>query len=356
MLTNRLHTEGSSVPREVYLMRKQGYLPLLLHPHPQSVVEIGLGTGIGFTPVALDERVKEAEVVEISPGVVEAARFFAAENGRVLASPKVRTIVEDGRNYLLLTPRTYDLVILGLLTPYRWGTGYLFTRETYVRCRARLRPGAMVVQWLALNQLSLAHVKTVVRTFESVFPYVYLWDKGYYLALVGMDHELKLDFRRFRAALRSPSVAEDLRRWGLDDPYNFLASFLMGPKAAREFADGAPLNTEDRPRIEFSDLKVFRTITAAYGGENLTALLRRRTGPQPYIVNMTARDRALLKRYTEARGWALEGLVHEGWGLYETAYEYFRRARRINPKDEISRFALRYYQAARRGGGGAERP
>jgi spermidine synthase len=268
MITNRLHTEGSSVPSAIYYQKKQGYFPLLLHPDPESFIEIGLGTGIGFSAVSY-EKVKEPEIVEISKGVVEAAAFFNGENDNVLHKPKVKLIMDDGRNYMFLTRRKYDLIVMGLFTPYRWGVGYLYTRETYLNAREKLKDGGIVVQWLALSQFTPDNLKMVVNTFSSVFPYIYLWDKGYYLALMGMNEELEVDFERFKAAFRAPSIKADLEKWGLDDPYNYLASFLMGSEEAKKFALGASLNTEDRPRIEFSSLEVHKAaFSFEYAAQN----------------------------------------------------------------------------------------
>lgn len=347
LVTNRLHTEGSNLTEALYLQRKQGYLPLLLHSDPESVIEIGLGTGIGFTPVALYDKVKEAEVVEISPGVVEAAAFFAEESQNVLENPKVKLRIDDGRNYLLLTPKRYDLIILGLFTPYRSGVGYLYTRELYLQAQEKLKGGGMVVQWVALSQLPPENLRIVVNTFRSVFPYVYLWEKGYYLALVGLNEPLKIDVARFQATMKSPSITRDLEQWELNNAYNFLASFLMGPAEAEEFSRGAPLNTEDRLRIEFSEVNVPKAaFSLGYAVENLLALLRHTTRPFAVLENVTEADRQTLDRYVDARRNALIALIYEGGGLYQKAYVSLRQAERLNPRDDITKFALRKYRDA----------
>lgn len=342
LVTNRLHAEGSDLPEAVYLQRKQGYLPLLLHPRPESVIEIGLGTGIGFTPVVLDDRVNVAEVVEISPGVVSAASLFSRQNLDVLSDPKLRLRVGDGRNYLLVTPRRYDVIVVGLLTSYQAGVGSLYTREFYQLTRERLRPGGMVVQWLALSELSLETLRTVLATFRSVFPRVYLWDRGYYLAALALDQELQVDFEQFRARLRAPAIREDLERWGLADPYNFLASFVMGPEGVDAFVAGMPINTEDRPRIEFSRVKAFdAAYSLRYAAESLAALLAHRRSPLPWVRNLGERGRQQLERYAVARGFALVGLGWEATGAGDAARRAFLTAVRLNPRDDIAGFALR---------------
>ncbi len=54
------------------------HLPLLLHENPRQVAIIGLGSGVTLG-AALRHPLDRADVIEISPEVVEASRFFVAE-------------------------------------------------------------------------------------------------------------------------------------------------------------------------------------------------------------------------------------------------------------------------------------
>ncbi len=170
LLTSRLRQEGGSTPKEIRVQRIQGYLPLLLHPDPGRVLVVGLGTGISLSPT-LREEIKRVTVVEISPGIIEAAEhFFNQANDRVLEHPKVRVVEQDGRNFVKLTRNTYDLIVQELFFPYQTGVGSLYTQEHYEQCRAKLAPGGLMAQWITINQLSTDDLRTLVRTFHSVFP------------------------------------------------------------------------------------------------------------------------------------------------------------------------------------------
>jgi spermidine synthase len=83
LVSNRQQQEGSTSQISVYSQKKQGYLPLLLHPEPRYILGIGLGTGISLSP-ALNFSPKLIECVEISEGIINAARLFAKENQYVL--------------------------------------------------------------------------------------------------------------------------------------------------------------------------------------------------------------------------------------------------------------------------------
>ncbi len=66
-------------------------------------------------------------MVEISPEVIEASRFFAAENRGVLFDPRLRLHYADARNFLLASRRTWDVIISEPSNPWISGVANLFT-------------------------------------------------------------------------------------------------------------------------------------------------------------------------------------------------------------------------------------
>ena len=59
--------------------RLLAHVPLLLHPAPRAAAILGLGSGVTLGS-ALRHPIERADVLEISPEVVEASRFFEPEN------------------------------------------------------------------------------------------------------------------------------------------------------------------------------------------------------------------------------------------------------------------------------------
>src|SRR4029450_8092137 len=86
---------------DMLTQRLLAHLPLLLHAQPRRVAIIGLGSGVTFG-AALRHPVDRVDTIEISREVVEASRFFEAENHHALADPRSHVIVGDGRTHLLL--------------------------------------------------------------------------------------------------------------------------------------------------------------------------------------------------------------------------------------------------------------
>ena len=110
--------------------------------------------------------------------MLQACRYFDAYNYRILDDPRVTVMIADGRNHLLLTERTYDVIISQPSNPYLAGVADLFTREYFELCRKRLNEGGMICAWMQAYNMDLATFQSIVKTFHSVFPDMSLWRSG----------------------------------------------------------------------------------------------------------------------------------------------------------------------------------
>nr|NIQ97218.1 methyltransferase domain-containing protein [Desulfuromonadales bacterium] len=170
-----------------------GHAPMLLHPAPRDVLVIGLGTGITLKglPDHADCRI---DCVEISPEVVKAAEYFSDANGRALEDPDIRLTVEDGRNLLLTSTNTYDVIISEPSNPWQTGNANLFTDEFYRLAASRLNAGGVFGQWIGLYDITPGNLRIAVRTFLESFPHALAFRTGADLILVGSREELKFDY------------------------------------------------------------------------------------------------------------------------------------------------------------------
>jgi len=234
--------------------RRQGLVPLLLHPRPRRAAFIGMATGITASAAAA-LGVDETTVVELVPEVAAAARVhFGAWNGALLDRPAVRLIVEDGRRWLAATADRFDVVVSDLFIPWHAGAGNLYAREMYEAAAARLAPGGLFCQWLPLYQLTREEFDIIVRTFLAVFPHVSLWRDDFYpnrpvVALVGGGDHAGPDLTSVGARLAAlPDWAQDPL---LATPHGLAMLYLGELPALREVIPPGPLNSDDRPLIEF---------------------------------------------------------------------------------------------------------
>src|SRR6266478_9108782 len=233
------------------------HLPMLLHPAPRRVLVIGFGAGGTVWSLSRYADLQRLDVVEFVPGVIRAARYFPEVNHNVLTDPRVRVIIDDGRNYLLVTPETYDVLSVDTLDPKHAGNGNLYTREFYELSRRVLGPGGIFVQWLPYHQVDNTSLKMIARTFQDVYPHATVWlnrFKGYTL-LLGTHEPLQIDVARLEGHFRTEAIQRDLAEIHVATPWQFLESFAMRADTVRRYAAGsARLNTYDRPYVEFYGL------------------------------------------------------------------------------------------------------
>jgi spermidine synthase len=263
--------------------RLAAHLPLLLHPGPQNVCVIGMGTGITAGSASL-HPVQHVTVVEIEAAMVEGAKFFREENHAVHENPRVDIRVTDGRLFLRLHPRTFEVVISEPSNPWLAGTSHLFTLEFFQLGAQALRDKGIFAQWVQLYELAPENLQTIVRTFARVFPHVYLalTISDTDILLLGSQRPFPLNLELARRRLTHRAIHEDLAdpRVGIRNIYDLASRILMGPEEVRRFVGSGPLHTDDLPVIAYSAPKNLYRNTRK---ENMRLLTRYTRGIGPYV-------------------------------------------------------------------------
>jgi spermidine synthase len=251
-----------------------GHVPLLLHPAPQDVLVIGMGSGVTLGAVTR-HPVPHVDLVEISAEVLDLGdRRFHAENRGALHDTRVTAYVEDGRNFVgFNTARTYDVIISEPSNPWMTGVANLFTDEFFAQVRARLRPGGILAQWFHFYSMGLGEIRSLVGTLRAHFAHVYVFalEREATGDMMLFASDTPLDFARLLGTLGGEGpTADDLRRFGFDGPDSLLRGFVLSSENVDPFVGSAPLNSDDRPGIELSAPRaIFRDTIA----ENLNAML-----------------------------------------------------------------------------------
>jgi predicted membrane-bound spermidine synthase len=113
-----------------------------------GVTEVLIGATALATPALLG-RLQQVYVF-VYPSLPHCgARFFESINYGVLSRPNVHLSGDDGRNYLMLTPRRYDVITADVIHPLFAGSGNLYSLEYFQLMRRILNPGGIVLQWVA---------------------------------------------------------------------------------------------------------------------------------------------------------------------------------------------------------------
>lgn len=328
-----LGSTGATVPQVM-----QADIPLKIHPNPESVFFLGMGTGITAGAALLPEYgVKRVVACELVPEVVAAARkYIADDNGHdhtngLFTDRRASILVEDGRHYLMATRDSYDLIISDLFVPYRSGAGSLYTKEHFQNARERLLPGGLFVQWLPLYQLTENEFSIIARTMLEAFGYVSLWRNNFQpgdevVALIG--HR---DGNPLPASPTDSSAAKiqavqgkshyDLLNLALPFDRQTVTFFYCGNLTGTgdRLFSGTLINTDDRPRIEYLAPRTFRVEKARgipwFIGPPLAEFIGRvqamtPPGGDPLLVNRTPANRRLPlagSAFHKARIWQIIG-------------------------------------------------
>ncbi len=230
--------QANNSPGTAFVHHRIGALPVMLHPNPKTALVIGLGGGA--TPGAVARMGVDTDVVELSQAVVAGSEFFKDINFDLLKRPNAHLHVDDGRNFMMMSRKKYDVITADIILPRHAGAGSLYSKEYYELVRSRLAPGGLAMQWNGGD--TETEYKLLMRTFMSVFPYTTLWGDG--SLMLGSMEPFTLSQTAYEARRKTfeqfPWDVATLRR-----------IFLAGPDEMREFAGSGPLLTDDKPMIEY---------------------------------------------------------------------------------------------------------
>ena len=334
--------------------RLLAHLPLLLAREPESVLVIGLGSGITVGAMTAYEEVERIDAVEIVPGVVEGALYFGKYNRRALKQPQVDVVVADGINYLMTSQSKYDVISSDAkLNPGYTGNAVFLSSDYYRLCLEQLTDEGMMVQWIPLH-LPQDSYRMVLRTFAEVFPYGSVWFfPGKHTLLVGTRQQLEIDMDRLLNRLRRPGVRKDLARFGLAHPWALLNGYRGALADIRQFAGSGPLSSWNHPYIEFRTPRGLARETAKNRAANLRAVTQLRGDVRRHLKGMTEPEleetQAAWQRYSRATDLLLAGLAQaEESGLLSYGEGMFRQALQAHPEDRRAQYWVARARGERR--------
>lgn len=273
----------------------QAHIPMLLHGRARNVLQIGFGSGESCHVLSL-YPLERIDLVEIDPDVLKTSdTFFSDLNQGIVHNPLFHPIIMDGKNYALLTEKRYDVVMNDSTFPGKGGSSCLYTRDHFLACRRLLNDGGVMSSWVPF-ELRPQEFQSIVKTFQSVFPYTTLWlannCRNKHALLVGTVRPFAVDFERVEELMNIPAVKADLQSIDLASPFALLGAFSLDPDAAEAYSQHASLNSDDHPTLEFCAGR-YPTQTG-YWAANHADFLRFRSSIIKYLrfPKMSAPERA----------------------------------------------------------------
>ena len=245
--TNASDSAGD-MPTQVMLAQ----LPILLAPRLNNGLIVGFATGVSAGAI-LQSPIESVTGVELEPTTINASRLFEHVNGHPLNDPRFHLVIDDARTYLRVNPARYDIIMSEPSHPWVPGVANLFTEEFFTLGRERLNDDGVFVQWLQIYQLSTESLRSVLKTFQRVFPHVRIFRvggtiKGKDLILAGSRSELTLD--RLGERLRDARISAELSRVGIKSEADVRAWYVCDETKLGPAVAGAVINTDDNMHVE----------------------------------------------------------------------------------------------------------
>jgi spermidine synthase len=126
-----------TIPDPMYA-EECAHIPLLHHPNPESVLLIG-GAGSGIVgEVAKHPSVVRLDYVEIDPTSIETVTRYSPPGWLEGEGIMVTPVYGDGRRYVTMTSRVYDVVIVNVGIPVTLQMNRYYTVDFFQRVKSRL--------------------------------------------------------------------------------------------------------------------------------------------------------------------------------------------------------------------------
>ncbi|MGP8200073.1 MAG: hypothetical protein ACLQU4_11290 [Limisphaerales bacterium] len=250
----RLLVNGVGMTALVSEPKFMAHLPMALHKgRPESVLVICFGMGTSYrSALSWDAR---TTVVELVPSVVDAFGFYHADTASVLANPKGRIVIDDGRRYLKRTREKYDVIVVDPPPPIEAaGSSLLYSREFYELAKEHLAPGGILQIWFP-GEVK-ATLRAVARSMDDSFPYVrcFVGVHGWGEHFLGSMQPIERATAEELAARMPSKARQDLMEWMDAKRYPTLPDYLE-TVLSWELAIARMLNPD--PKIQITDDRPF---------------------------------------------------------------------------------------------------
>lgn len=233
------------------------HLPLLVKPNAKDVFVLGMGSGITAGAV-LAYPVERMDIAENCTPVIHAAKLFQDWNHHVLDNTRTHVWREDARTVLKLHPQLYDVIITEPSNPWTVGVGSVFSHEFYELAARRLKPGGIVAQWFHVYEANDDIVRLVLRTFNSTFPYIEVWDTGVGdIVILGSKQPWRTGPEVFQKGFAIDRVRTDMWMINIQSPEALMARQLASQRTGFAIAGKGLIQSDLFPILEYAAPKAF---------------------------------------------------------------------------------------------------
>ncbi|MBU2574994.1 MAG: fused MFS/spermidine synthase [Elusimicrobia bacterium] len=224
------------------------HFPLLFQENPKEMFIIGLGVGSALRSAVLHGV--HVDVAELVASVAEAGPLFTPGWDELLKRNKFRVILNDGRNELLRTKKTYDAIVVDVTPPiYSSGAVNVYSRDFFKLARKKLSAGGVLSLWIPKPCFESDYFM-ILKSLKAVFSYVNVWsfpELPGFLALAS-NNELDMTPKTLEARIKRGRARLDLPPLSPE----FISHYrIMTNDEVAAASAPYPAVTDDKPFTEF---------------------------------------------------------------------------------------------------------
>jgi tetratricopeptide (TPR) repeat protein len=176
----------------------------------------------------------------------------------------------------------------------------------------------------------------MAKTFQSVFPHTSIWFAAEDIFMIGSLEKLEIDYDRLIKRISVPRIHNLLKDIDLEDPLEFLNTFIMNEDQVRMYTQGADVLTDSKPVIEYTGPRSLNVNTIS---PNLGEMLKYREPVTSYLkitdrqhINM---EEKIGQNFLTSRNFII-GKAYLADQNVKQAVSYFKKALAMDPNDRRS--------------------
>ncbi|MBN1600896.1 MAG: fused MFS/spermidine synthase [Chitinispirillaceae bacterium] len=185
------------VSADEYTMSLAAVLPLAILQDSCSAAVIGMGSGMTAHYLLMDSTVRNVEVIEIEPAMVQAAKHIGKKVENTFKDPRSHIFIDDAKTFFSTGNRKYDIIVSEPSNPWVSGVAGLFSKEFFDRIRNHLTDQGVLVQWFHKYESDITILSSIFRALRQYFPHFQVYTAGSdIIVIAAKDSSTDLSLKR----------------------------------------------------------------------------------------------------------------------------------------------------------------
>jgi spermidine synthase len=255
--SRNLYINGTGITYLTIITKVLAYVAKAARPDATSMLNICFGMGATYRSSIISGL--HTTAVELDPTVPSLMSWFYPDASKYLHSPPGHIIISDGRNYVRLSDKHYNLITVDFPPPV-WGAGaaVLLTREFYQEAAQRLTADGVFATYIPIQESRLE--KMILRTIRLEFRHMSVVHNPKHNGTYIMGSQAPINFTEpaIRAVFGSKTAQADLAG-APDFPVRSAAQWVsiirhsvwLTDNQVNAYAGTGPVITDDHPLTEY---------------------------------------------------------------------------------------------------------